>query len=360
MVKGKMRPPKYKLVFDEEGEGNGFNFILRLSKNEKLRITDADKQVCQWVTDLKQTLSENGSYTIEDFGTFSLLKSGKISFKSGELLLLNQEFEGMEEVELPKTVVVEEVEEPEEIEEIKKVRRVYRSKKVEKIEEITEVNRGDEIEKVEKVEEKIEQIPSETQIIEKTLVVTEKKKRSLWWLFVVVILLALALLFALFREPIYKYATTLKEKFIAYQQANVPQNTPVPDTVATPIVSPDTAVEFINPEPAEPKIEPAVEPKTTTPNKLTTTEKQPTAQITITAEHVTFQPGHFYLISGSFSTLQEAQKHINVSGFNKYKASILTQTGNNRYRVCLGVFETETDAERYKTLLNIPGWVLKE
>jgi cell division septation protein DedD/nucleoid DNA-binding protein len=377
-VKGKMQPPKYKLIFDENADGNSFNFVLKLSKNEKLRITDVDKQVRQWVIDLKQTLSENGSCTIEDFGTFSLLKNGKISFKSGELALLNREFEGMEEVKLPEILIEEQRDEKRKDEEAKGEKEKVKEEKRAEIKEVNEVAEQIEetlieekvaveekavVEEIAVVEEKVA-VEEKNIIVEKTLV-TEKKKRSLWWLFMLIILLVLALLFALFREPICNYTSILHEKFIAYQHANTQRDKTTTgtnsDMAATPINSPETVDAATKPTdsaPVESKAKAPVEPKASTPKNPTTSPLR--TAVTVTAEQITFQAGKFYLISGSFKSAQEAQRHINVSDFNKYHASILTQPNNDHYRVCIGIFENEEDAERYKALLKIRGWVLKE
>ncbi|MDR1345884.1 MAG: hypothetical protein LBK03_04190 [Bacteroidales bacterium] len=339
-VKGKMQPPKYKLVFDGEAQGNGFNFVLNLSKNEKLRITDADKQVRQWVTNIKQTLSENGSCTIKDLGTFSLLKSGKISFKSGKLSLLNQEFEGMEEIELP---------EPAEANEVENIETVPVTATAVEVEEVKETPIADDVVKMDgKDDEK------------------KKKESTWWWLFVLIILLALALLTWLFKEPICHYAIELKEKYLSYQQVDTQENTEDifinTDTVSTQPDNPDSVAVTVEPD-VKPLV-PDAAPKSIIPQKTVAprqrVEEQSAVDIEITAEQIMFQAGKFYLISGSFTTPQEAQKHINVSGFNKYHASILQQNGNNRCRVCLGVFDNESDAEQYRMLLNVQGWILKE
>ncbi|MDR1112709.1 MAG: hypothetical protein LBL18_02970, partial [Bacteroidales bacterium] len=134
------------------------------------------------------------------------------------------------------------------------------------------------------------------------------------------------------------------------------------DTISTPPDNPDTVA--VTAEPDVKPFVPDVAPKSVAPQKTVIPprrmEEQSAVDIEITAERIMFQAGKFYLISGSFTTPQEAQKHINVSGFDKYHAFILQQNGNNRCRVCLGVFDDETDAERYRALLNVQGWILKE
>jgi len=333
-VKGKIHPPKYKIVLDTEEEGNSFNFVLKLSKNEKLRITDADKQVCQWVADIKQTLSEKGSCILEDFGTFSLLKSGKISFKSGKLSLLNREFEGMEEVEIPAKVALP-------------------------TEETTRVEETAQVE---------ETMPIVNEILEKEPKKTvEKQKRSLWWMVWLVLILALVLLFIFYYKPICQYALILKEKFKTCQQDKIQQKEAdnmldvIVDTITVDNpttmseISSDTTIELTNSEPEKIETSKKNEKSVIIPTK----KVQSVEMLPITADQITFQSGKFYLISGSFTTIQDAQKHINTSGLSKYHPSILRQLGNDRYRVCVGIFETETEAEQYKTLLKISGWVLK-
>jgi nucleoid DNA-binding protein len=346
-VRGKLQPPKYKLIFDEEAQGNGFNFVLKLSKNEKLRITDADKQVHQWVASIKQALSENGSCTIDDFGTFSLLKSGKTGFRNGKLSLLNREFEGMEEIELPHPT------------EKNKVENVEAMPLTVPVVEIEEVKESPVVDEEVKKDEKDNKEKRDNE---------EKKKRSSWWLFILIILLALALLVWLFKEPIFHYTIELKEKYLSNQHIDTQENTINTvinsDTISTLPNNPDSVIIVSELEPVPVPVPDVVQKSITPQNTVTPRQKmvaeQSAVDIEITAEQIMFQAGKFYLISGSFTTPQEAQKHIIVSGFDKYHASILLQNGNNRCRVCLGIFDSETDAEQYRALLNIPGWVLKE
>ena len=101
---GQIYPPRYNVSLDPSDDGSGFAFIIFVSKQEQIRIVDADSEIRQWVSQLRESLKKGKSVVFEDFGTFSLLKNGVLSFTCDFIPALNIEFEGMDCIPLPPKV----------------------------------------------------------------------------------------------------------------------------------------------------------------------------------------------------------------------------------------------------------------
>ncbi|HNW68679.1 MAG TPA: hypothetical protein PKK66_07515 [Bacteroidales bacterium] len=101
---GQIYPPRYNVSLDPSDDGSGFAFIIFVSKQEQIRIVDADSEIRQWVSQLRESLKKGKSVVFEDFGTFSLLKNGVLSFTCDFIPALNIESEGMDCIPLPPKV----------------------------------------------------------------------------------------------------------------------------------------------------------------------------------------------------------------------------------------------------------------
>ena len=75
--------------------------------------------------------------------------------------------------------------------------------------------------------------------------------------------------------------------------------------------------------------------------------------------HITFEPGKFYVIHGSLATDADCAKHVRQACLQKYNPSILITPGDWHRRVCLGVFTSESEAERFASNIN-KAWVKSE
>jgi hypothetical protein len=76
-------------------------------------------------------------------------------------------------------------------------------------------------------------------------------------------------------------------------------------------------------------------------------------------DYVRFEPGHFYAIAGSFPGEADVERHIRQKGLDQYSPVIVKQDGAKNLRVCIGIFDTEEEAEQFAKGVNSGYWVLK-
>jgi len=75
--------------------------------------------------------------------------------------------------------------------------------------------------------------------------------------------------------------------------------------------------------------------------------------------YLTYHPGKYYVIAGSFLKEEDALRHIKQKKLDNYHAKLIVQPENPRKRVCIGVFDNEKDAEIFATHIDKNYWVLK-
>ena len=76
-------------------------------------------------------------------------------------------------------------------------------------------------------------------------------------------------------------------------------------------------------------------------------------------DYIRFEKGHYYVIAGSFPTESDVIRHIRQKKLDQYSPKILKQDGVSNLRVCIGVFDTEEEAENFAKGVNSSYWVLK-
>jgi len=167
----------------------------------------------------------------------------------------------------------------------------------------------------------------------------KKKHRSLWWLFVLLILIALGVLGYLFRQQLLTVFNNLKEKITAPKEAVVTEE---PETVAEDTIAYDETV-------AEDTVS---EPEVYTPEVVRNTANG-------NYPVIRFEQGHYYVIAGSLPNEQDAVRHIKQRNLDQYEPKLVTQSGVSNLRVCIGIFDTEEEAESFAKNVNPKYWVLK-
>ena len=167
----------------------------------------------------------------------------------------------------------------------------------------------------------------------------KKKHRSLWWLFVLIILIALGVLGYLFRQQLTDVFNRIKEKITAPKEAVVQEE---PETVAEDTIAYDEAI-------AEDTVS---EPEVYTPEVVRNT-------VNGNYPVIRFEQGHYYVIAGSLPSEQDAVRHIKQRNLDQYDPKLVMQNGVSNLRVCIGIFNTEEEAESFAKNINPHYWVLK-
>lgn len=391
---GQILPPKVIVEFEMNEEQTGFPIVDHISKWEFIRLLDADEAVNNWVSELKNALQENKEIEYENFGTFRLDESKVIRFESAVIKELNEHFYGMEPLKLEEQAVVEregvvvseepesvlppdilisKEEEKEEIEAeipeetatepiVEEVEEPIDEPIEEPVEEVVEVvveapvEEAEEI--VEKVEEEIEEEFEEDKIVdnEEELIEDEafeqppkkRRKRRVFWnlLFIFIILGTLALLLFLFKDEIQRYIIEPRQ---AAKEVQMPTTEPTEDqdfyTDYQDVEEDSTELDELTETETDSGTETAVQPETSV-------AKAPGSYPVIRKES-----GKFYAIAGSLLSEQDAIKHIKEKNLDRYNPSIVH--ADSRYRVCIGIFNTEEEAFQFAKKINSSYWVLK-
>ena len=351
-------PPQYSVtltVKDDQPDDTGF--INLLCREKQCRITEAAAEISRWVGELKTALENNKSVSFANFGTFSLNNRGDIQFVSDHIDDLNREFEGMGVVKLGE--IGEEAEEQERLakeaeerrlqeeaeqrlKEAEEQERLAKEAEERRLQEEAEQRLREEKETVQEVKEDegVEESETKEEVPEVKEAGGGKKRRGLWWLFVLIILIAAGVLGYLFRQQLTDAFNWIKEKVTAPKEAVVEEEsvTIAEDTVAYE----EAAIEE----------DTLAEPEVHTPEVVRNTANG-------NYPVIRFEPGHYYVIAGSLPNEQDAVRHIKQRNLDQYEPKIVLQNGVPNLRVCIGIYDTEEEAESFAKSLNPKYWVLK-
>ena len=393
-----IQPPHYEVVFSQnDNEENNFALANLISREKQCLFTFANEEITAWVSELLTALQNNKSVTYEDFGTFMLDKKGNITFESAVIPQLNSLFEGLEPIDLkhfeipaapvvepepepvvepepepvvepepepvvepePEPVVEPEPEpvvepEPEPVEEpepesvVEPEPEPVEEPQPEPVEEPVEANNispindgdndNDDDEDDNDDDEDDDNEEEEEEI---------KKRHSLAWLWIILLLIVvLGVLGFLFKDKWLGYYQQWKDKKQSVEQVVESQETP--EGTATVDEAADSAV------PAEelPEIEEEPEPEAFTPTVIKQSSDGK-------YDYIRFEKGHYYAIAGSFPSESDVIRHIRQKKLDQYSPKILKQDGVTNLRVCIGVFNTEEEAESFAKGVNSSYWVLK-
>ena len=412
----KITPPQVIIQFQEDKDANGFAFATKLSQWEQITIVDAYEMSNRWIDELKAAINNNQSVTYNNFGTFRRGKKEEIIFESAYIQELNIDFEGMNPLVITPTGIISEeitevvenqetpqagttppqvIPEPEEVETLptdsettEPMKDEYRQE-VENVEVETEPENAEmpletsttiETEKqpenndcqpeteeseIEESETEESQERDDTQEIEEEEEEEEEedkgKRKRRWeiWLFIFIILASIGVLAALFDdELIYLY-----QKIIDKRKTNTELTTPsdvtdndeIPNLKTTPNKEVDEEADTVD-EAIESTTEEVI------PEEAIAQEVKPAPKPTATNENIPiieFESGKFYVIAGSFVKQSDAELHIKQKSLQRYNAKIVKQNGNNRLRVCIGIFDTENEAINFAAKIDKNYWVLK-
>ena len=418
-----MLPPQYVVTLTvKDDQPDSTEFINLVCREKQCRITEASAEINQWVEELKTAIENNKEVEFDNFGTFSLNNKGIITFVCNHIDELNREFEGMGVVRLGDEVqeVQEEMkdeeirrlqEEEEErrlqeeaeqrLREAEEQERLAKEAEEKRLQEEAEqrlkdaeeqerlakeaeekrlqeeaeqrLREAEEQERLakeaeekrlqeeaeqrlreakeqerlaneaEEQEEKDEQEEKEEQEEKKPAKRTKKKRRSWWWLFVLLILIALGVLGYLFRQQLTDTFHRIKMEFTATDEEVI---TDEDETAAEETATYEEETQEAQEE------EVVTEPEVYTPEVMRTTANG-------NYPVIRFEQGHYYVIAGSLPTEQDAVRHIKQRNLDQYEPKIVLQNGVSNLRVCIGIFDTEEEAETFAKNVNPKYWVLK-
>jgi len=390
-----IQPPYNEVVFEQtDSEENNFALSNLISREKQCLFTEANEEITAWVGELLTALQNNKSVTYEDFGTFMLDKKGNITFESAVIPQLNTLFEGMEPIDLkrfgvapvvvepePEPVVEPEPEpvvepEPEPVVEPEpepvlepEPEPVVEPEPEPVVEPEPEPVVEPEPEPVVEPEPEPVVEPEPEPVVEpepEPIVEPddddddeddedeydeddepEKKKHHLAWLWILLLLIAvLAALGFVFKDKLLDYYHQWQEKKHPVEQVAEPQETPEATATIDEVTEPAEPVE----EPQETVEEP--EPETYTPVVIKQSSDGK-------YDYIRFEKGHYYAIAGSFPNESDVIRHIRQKNLDQYSPKILKQDGVSNLRVCIGVFDTEDEAERFANGVNASCWILK-
>lgn len=335
---GMVTPPGYKVVFDPDYDGNGFAFTMFVSQKGGMLITDATTQIDQWVSQLKKALDNNKSVSFENFGTFAKDNNGTITFACDRIAELNTDFEGLEPVPLH-------------IENIANQEDNHEQQETEPVESPSERPQNEIDNTNDKTEVDVDGSPLEE----------NGKMKGHKGLTILIILLLFALIAAsayFFREQL----TSLYQQFLGQQTEIVEKETSPADSIST---YNDTA-DSLNPSDCV-----ATEDETSLfTDSIADDETSSTSPV---EEHnnqgnnplpdggelfINFEKGKHYVIVGSFRSEKVSRQHIKERKLEKYNPKIVMQQGSQNMRVCIGIFDTEAEADTFGHSTGMNYWVL--
>ncbi len=171
-------------------------------------------------------------------------------------------------------------------------------------------------------------------------------RKWLWWLLVLLLLAALGAAGYLFRDKLTPVYENVKEKFSKKEKVETPTEA---ETVK--VVTPVEEAEEMEPE-EEPVEEVAEETPAYTPEvvKRTADDKYP---------YIRYESGHYYAIVGSLPSEGDAVRHIRNRGLDQYEPKLVMQNGVGNIRVCIGIFDSEEEAEAFAKGTGLKYWILK-
>ena len=176
----------------------------------------------------------------------------------------------------------------------------------------------------------------------------KRKHHQLAWLWVILLLLiVLGVLGYIFKDKLLNIIHQWKDKKQPVEQPVVPSDSVNESTV-------DYTDSLAQTEPAVESVETTEtpEPEVYTPEVIKKTADSK-------YDYIQFEPGHFYAIAGSFPSEADVVRHIRQKHLDQYSPVIVKQDGVKNLRVCIGVFDTEAEAEQFAKGVSSQYWVLK-
>lgn len=349
---GMVTPPGYKVVFDPDYDGNGFAFTMLVSQKGGMLITNATTQIDQWVSQLKKALDNNKSVSFENFGTFAKDNNGTITFACDRIAELNTDYEGLEPVPLH-------------MENITNQEDSHEQQETEPVESPSEWPQNEKDNTIDKTEVEVDgsHLEKNDNHLEENGNHLEEngKKKGHKGLTILIVLLLLALIAAsayFYREQL----IALYQQFLGQRTEIVEKETSPADSIST---YNDTA-DSLNPSDSVATEDEAslftdsiADDETSSTSPVEQHNNQVKNQLPDGGDFViSFEKGKHYVIVGSFRSEKVSRQHIKERKLEKYNPKIVMQQGSQNMRVCIGIFDTEAEADTYGRSTGMNYWVL--
>lgn len=388
-------PPQNKIKFNPKSDGNGFAFILKLSEKIQKRIPEADSDVKSWVEKLKSAVENNKSVSFDNFGTFFMNAKGELGFDSDTIIELNTEYEGMNPIEVksqenevlsepaPSIQPIKE-EVPETTSEDKNNSPALDIPAVNGIAAVCatpeEVKITENLKDTTPTEPIMQDFVLENKDETKTLIsndnsrqekeMTPKKKIRKGAIFLTILLLLFLALGAFCYFNWVPIELTIKDNIHKYFDKKPVQHIVPPGAESEyQILSQaietgcckqkDILIPFLHGYLEANDNLPDNADSASVEKSFTTDEVPITSPSTTEFQKTLFQKGKYYVIAGSFISEHDAAIHIKERSLQYLKPLLLYQEGNNRIRVCIGIYDNENEANVFVKKINRNYWVLK-
>lgn len=386
---GILFPPGNIVIFDSKADGNGFAFVVKYAEKLQKRIPEADEEIKKWVEELKSAVEHNKSVSFENFGTFLKNSKEELCFESDLIKELNSEYEGMSPIEInpaDKTEITKPVEKILSEEPAVAVTPTLEKQLINK----SEITPAPEIEtpsvstneiipeqvaesqfKDDFKEDKKEEFKAEPEsILNEEIISTEKNRKKshtgiVIFIIIMIILAGVAALSYFYQVQIELTYKDLKNRY--FEKGKVISEPDFLQDITSGLFEfkenkDSSKIEIITPYSIDYQLEnkieqiPADEITAKSENSISLIETRPSST---EYERADFQSGFYYVIAGSFIAERDAAIHIKGHGLQHHNPFLLYQSGNNRIRVCIGVFSTEQEANEFVKKQNENYWVLK-
>lgn len=348
----KILPPSIIVTFDPNAEGDDYEFALFMAKAGGIVISKASMEIEKWVEKFNIALDNNKSISFEGFGTFAKDKNGVIGFESEIIPALNLEFEGMETIDNLKLTISnemsevrcqmpdirrEEANEDENNEELR-IRNEELNDKSEMSEVRGQMSEMGSEELNENEDENSEELnDNQGQEQEKSQSHNERVRSKK----VGIIITIIVILSALAASALYYFHNDIKSIINNYKSIH--------KTTVSEVVIVDTlACEEI---PSTDTTDIILEEESTSFEEENTINQYET-------RYVDYESGKHYVIVGSFPSEKDVDRHIRDKQLERFNPKIVKQTGVSNLRICIGIFDSEAEADNFGRNSKQNYWIL--
>ncbi|GAB4198576.1 MAG: hypothetical protein OHK0057_06030 [Thermoflexibacter sp.] len=352
-------PPHKEISFSIyiREEDRNDDFMKAVMKAENIGYYDFNESLLAFVEQVQQSIATYGKHHLEGLGTLVKDEYNKIILQQDPNEFLLGDSFGLPTLDTNFIYKLKEQEVPE-IQEVKPIEtepsegkpNATKTKVVEKYEE---ANRQE----IKRQQEILEQKPNKDPKTTLDTKQAERKTDLTWWIAVVPMVFLLAFLIYLFTSP--EAMQNFKSYFTSEEKVNEEVNNPINEEITSSLDSEENSnltQEEINPIDNRLSDNP-----TPIQDTKAVTEPPPVAKDS-KASNDELVAGKFYLVYGSFSAKNGAEKARKMLENQGLEVKLIFLSAKNMYRVVIGEFNSYEEANNKKVALGSDfsqTWVLK-